>query len=119
MSALPKILPDVDVPPDTDPLILAKDLAAAGLPRAVNKLLLRIEDERITTPNLNSCVDQLAKIAGAFIKQEAKPAGPGFSIQIVLGDGTPQGKTITIGGDTFGPTPDFVLASPPGNLSEV
>ena len=70
--------------------------------------------------HLQSGIDQLGKISGLYAKQEEKAKGPGFSIQIVLGNGTPTEKTITIGGNEseFGSIPSFMLGSG-GNLAAI
>lgn len=109
------------IPKELDPLEVSRTLAAAALPDAVNTLIMRLSDDTISTPQLQSGIDQLGKISGLYAKQEAKQAGPGFSIKIVLGGGSANEKTINIGGsggDVFDQLPGFMAGSG-GNLSQI
>lgn len=109
------------IPKELDPLEVSRTLAAAALPDAVNTLIMRLSDDTISTPQLQSGIDQLGKISGLYAKQEAKQAGPGFSIKIVLGGGSANEKTINIGGsggDVFDQLPGFMAGSA-GNLSQI
>lgn len=117
--SVPANIPEVpSLPEGLDPLEVTKALAAAALPDALNKLILRVQDDTVSTTILQSSIDQLGKISGLYAKQDMRAAGPGFSIQIVLGGGAPGEKTITFGGagDVFDEIPAFMRDNG-GNLA--
>ena len=102
-------------------MVVTRELAAAFHPEIVKELARRGLDSAVSTSNLLSISDHLYKVSGLSARQEVKPAGTGFSIQIVLGDSPSNTKTITIGEAAvpLGDIPEYILAAPMGNLEEV
>ena len=87
----------------------------------VKEIARRGLDSTISTTNLISISEHLYKVSGLSAKLEPKPSGPGFSIQIILGDSPSTQKTITIGETPIplGEVPEFMLATSGGNLEEI
>lgn len=115
-------IPDLPAIPDgIDPQLVTRELASAFHPEIIKELARRGVDSSISTTNLLSISDHFYKVSGLSGKQEAKPTGPGFSIQIVLGDSPSNQKTITIGEttSTLGEVPEFMLAQSVGNLEAI
>lgn len=108
-----------ELPEGVDPAVITRALAAAAHPQIINDLALRAGDNTISTTSLLAISEHLYKVSGASAKAEQKVAGPGFSIQIVLGGGSQDEKVINIGPSTgfFDEIPDFMEGSG-GNLAD-
>jgi hypothetical protein len=108
------------LPEGVDPYLVTRELAAAFHPQVVKELARRGLDSTISTTSLISISEHLYKVSGLSARQEVKPAAPGFSIQIILGDTPETRKTITIGEAPvpLGEVPTYML-SPTGNLEGV